>query len=527
MESEAQSKFHIKDYLNWPLLGIILAWGVLITQVRHHWGGESYYNFGMFVPFLAIWLWLRSCSDLQDVSGEKKKDGSLPLVIGALAVLFILPFHAVSEVNPFWRLPLWIQATGLVLFSGAALYTLYGWNGVRKSIFPFFFLCMMIPWPWRIELAVVQTLTHYVVTVAMWGLHFIGYPVELQGNAMALGELSIGVNEACSGIRSLQALTMVTLFLGSLFGQGVWRRVAALLILPFIVLVINSLRAMFLATQVIVNGQEAYENWHDPAGYIAFSISMVLIYACIELLNVGSRRSDTPLGISLPQSSRLLKVVNLPRRYILYPLLPLVAFLVVEGWFQYKESMQVDSPQWTFNLPDGTNPNILYKEIYPTIEAALGYDYGHNFLFKKGGTVGEVYYYGYLEENKLSSVSSYGHKPTICMEGTGSTLREQFPDLIVDKDGLSLYFHHYLFELTQGGNFVHVFWVVWEKRNMNMDPDRLTDLDYKAQWIQLLHGRRDFSRKVVLVGLHTNASESDAKSKAQSLLTEWINPSGQ
>ena len=275
----------------WPSTGFLLAWIVLITQVRHHWGGESYYNFGWFVPFLAAWLLLRNLSHVRP--REDDPHFAAPLVLSSFAILLILPFHALSEVNPFWRLPLWIQAGGLAVMSLACLYTVYGWKGLRAGIFPLFFLCTMIPWPYRLELVIVQSLTKVVVSLSMSGLHALGYPIELAGNSFVLGDLQIGVNEACSGIRSLQALFMITLFLGSLFGQGTLRRVLAILILPVVVILINVLRAIFLSTQVIVNGQQAYDAWHDPAGYIAFLGSMILIYACIELLNLGAQRAST------------------------------------------------------------------------------------------------------------------------------------------------------------------------------------------------------------------------------------------
>ena len=517
---ETATKSDFRNYLNWPLLGIILAWGVLITQVRHHWGGESYYNFGMFVPFLAIWLWLRNFESFGD---PKPVHSRLPLVLAGLAILFVLPFQALSEVNPFWRLPLWIQATGLVAFSGATFYAVYGWGGVLRSVFPIFFLCMMIPWPWRLEVYIVQSLTNIVVTVAMDILHFIGYPVELAGNNLVLGELSIGVSDACSGIRSLQALFMVTLFLGSIFGQGIWRRVAALLILPLIVIVVNAFRATFLALQVIENGYEAYDNWHDPAGYIAFGISMLLIYICIELLNFGAKRETDVLGVSREQLKTLLARPRIPAA-ITYAILPVLMYAVVEGWFRFKEMNAPEATEWSFNTPPEAEGVIEYQPISKMVEEALGYDYSTHFYFHSGNDIGSVYYYGYTEDNKLSSVSSYGHKPTICMEAIGATMVEQFPNLRVEMDGLVLPMHHYLFQLHNGVDHVHVFWIVWEKRNMGIDPDRLEDLDYTAQLRQLRQGRRDFSRKVLLISLASNSSEERAKTRVLPLLKEWINP---
>src|SRR5210317_864351 len=98
----------------WAVLALIIAWGLLISQVRHHWGGESYYNFGWFVPPLAIWLFLRNLSLLGNSSQPTENKPTSPgdrwhLGLSILVLLPVVLFHALSEVNPFWRVPLWAQ----------------------------------------------------------------------------------------------------------------------------------------------------------------------------------------------------------------------------------------------------------------------------------------------------------------------------------------------------------------------------------------------------------------------------------
>jgi exosortase len=456
----------IKNPVIWPAFAIFLGWTVLITQLRHHWGGESYYNFGWFVPALTLWLFYRNIGDLKP---KQSRPGTVPLFVAIGAMLIMLPFQALSEVNPFWRVPLWAQALCLVGFSLAVLYSVYGKAGIRAGIFPFFFLCTMIPWPYRIELMIVQALTKVVVSIAMDGIHLLGYPVELAGNSFVLGELQIGVNEACSGIRSLQALFMVTLFLGSLFGQGNLRRLLAVAVLPVIVILVNSARAIFLSLTVIVQGDEAYQAWHDPAGYIAFGVSMILIYACIELLNIGGKKEESddirPLGEFIMGFKQWTRPAWAP----VLVLLPLFVYSSVEGWFLIHERTAPPQKDWELAPPETDSAAIEHKEIHPQIAGILGYSYGQRIIYRPGdGSICELYYYGYTEENKLESVSSYGHSPLICMEAIGATKVKEFPDLLLSPGSLTIPMKHYLFELNRTGDRIHVFWVVWEKRNQGV-----------------------------------------------------------
>ena len=506
-----------------PLLGLLLAWGLLVSQVRHHWGGESYYNFGWFVPPMAIWLLLRNLDGLPRAatSASARWDPWL----GALLLLPVIPLHALSEVNPFWRVPLWGQAVFLCAFTLVILHRLYGLRGFWAGLFPLFFLSTMVPWPYRFELFMVQQLTAIVVEFSVIGLHFLGYPVEVAGNSLRLGELQIGVNEACSGIRSLQALFMVTLFLGSLFGQSSFRRLLAVAVLPVIVIIVNTGRAIFLSTQVIVNGQEAYEGWHDPAGYIAFAISMVIIYATIEMLNLGSASGGQSPAMDFRGILKQWRGTTARPRALAFVVAPLLVFSVVEGWFQYHEWTAPERRGWTLQLPDPDDPDYHYADIHESVETALGYSYGHRFFHPLSrDAVTEVYYYGYEAENKLANVSSYGHSPAICMEAVGAIMQEQYDPLIIETGGLRIPVQHYLFELPRTGNSLHVFWIVWEYRNMDIDPEDLASLNYRTQWIQLLKGRRDFTRKVLLTSLSGISDPETARAEIRDLFTEWIQP---
>lgn len=506
----------------WPLLGLVLVWTVLATQVRHHWGGESYYNFGWFVPVLAAWLLARN---LTRVPPEPQPRGGVYLLLSVLTLLPLIPFHALAEVNPFWRVPLWVQVLGCAAFSLIIVYQLYGWRGIRASLFPLFFLSTMVPWPYRLEVLIVQGLTGIVVDFSVVGLHFLGFPVEVAGNSLVLDDMSIGVNEACSGIRSLQALFMVTLFLGSLFGQGPVRRLLALLFLPLIVIVVNAGRAIYLAQQVIVNGEEAYNRLHDPAGYVAFGISMVLIYIVIELCNLGSSGERQSQEVFVRDHIKAWRQRSLPAVVSVYPLLPVLLFAIVESWFVYHESTQTERKGWAFQLPEKSDPQFQYQDVHTSIQSALGYSYGYNLLHALSPGKGmEIYYYGYEEDNKLASVSSYGHSPAICMEAVGANMIHQFDDLLVRRGNLTIPVQHYLFQLPDNGEELHVFWIVYEYRNMDIPSEQLAELNYQTQWVQLLRGRRDFSRKVLLASLHGVREPDQARRTMRRFLTERIEP---
>ena len=177
-------------------------------------------------------------------------------------------------------------------------------------------------------------------------------------------------------------------------------------------------------------------------------------------------------------------------------------------------------------LPDRDDPDYHYGEYPKSVEDALGFSYGYRFFHPISNSAYiEVYYYGYEEDNKLSSVSSYGHAPTICMEASGANLIEEYPPTIIETAGLRIPVRHYLFELPRTGQKLNVFWTIWENRNMNIAPETLQQLTATAAWVQLRQGRRDFSRKVLLTSIAGINDPQAARRQMEQLLRDWVVPS--
>src|SRR5438094_9120797 len=74
----------------------------------------------------------------------------------------------------------------------------------------------------------------------------LGIPAQVQGNLIRVSNGLVGVNEACSGIRSLQTSLMIGLLCGELKRLSILRRAALVGGAVAIALVANFLRAVVL-----------------------------------------------------------------------------------------------------------------------------------------------------------------------------------------------------------------------------------------------------------------------------------------
>ena len=117
---------------------------------------------------------------------------------------------------------------------------------LRHFAFPIAFFLIAVPWPTGIEQPLIQGLMPTVATIATETLSLFGIPAEVQGNLIHINGGVVGVNEACSGVRSLQTSVMIGLLFGELNRLNLVRRIGLIVAAVFIAFVANCGRAFFL-----------------------------------------------------------------------------------------------------------------------------------------------------------------------------------------------------------------------------------------------------------------------------------------
>ena len=94
--------------------------------------------------------------------------------------------------------------------------------------FPIGFFFVAVPWVTPMEAPIIQGLMHAIAALASETANLFGIPAQLEGNLIRVSTGLVGVNEACSGVRSLQTALMIGLLFGELKRLSIWRRIAPL-----------------------------------------------------------------------------------------------------------------------------------------------------------------------------------------------------------------------------------------------------------------------------------------------------------
>src|SRR6266436_1708121 len=188
----------------------VLYGNVLRVLLADCWDDPNY-SHAFLVPFFSGFLVWQRRRELTALTPHGSWIG-LPVLLAGIVMLLL--GHLGGELF-LTRTSLIIVLAGLLLFH-------LGKPTFRELAFPLFFLFFMVPLPMIVFNAVAFPLQNLAAQNAARTLDLFGVPVLLDGNVIHLSTISLGVTEACSGIRSLISLFAVAIAWAYLSLPGMW-----------------------------------------------------------------------------------------------------------------------------------------------------------------------------------------------------------------------------------------------------------------------------------------------------------------
>jgi exosortase len=526
--------------------GLILValWFSLCKQLSGEWSANEQYNYGWFVPFLALYLfWLR-WEDRPSPSPPRKT--FLPwILIGVPALLVLLPIRLFEIGTPEWRPLGWIHTASV-----AALTLLYIWSAggkpwLRHFAFPIAFFFTAVPWVTPIEVPVIQGLMRVVAAVAAETVTLFGIPTQLEGNLIRVSSGLVGVNEACSGVRSLQTALMIGLLFGELKRLSFSRRLVLVSGAIAIALAANLGRAIFLVWIAAAKNISEVNRWHTVAGY-----------AIVGLVFVGTLGLAYLLGRKKPSDAFVAGMLPAPPSYFrpsyfAFALCWIVAVeLSAHLWYRAHESNLVATTRWDVQWPRAA-PNFRELKIDEEVRRQLRYDQGHAASWTwpaansratsnppSSKTITCLLYLLRWDPGRNSALLANLHRPDVCLPATGWT---QVADTGVRNypvtTSFSLQFRHFEFRHGTPENsapqVAHAFYCLWEDRvpSPSAGGSKLPQMaTAHSTWTrderirQVLEGRRHLGQQVMEVVFISSEQipEADAQSRLGELVREVV-----
>jgi exosortase len=287
--------------------------GFVTWDQSHWWSVKEDYSFGWLVPafvaFVVYDRWPKITAALAACAapGSVRVRGWLTLALGAGFFLLGAFYRAGAGSSHPGTLAITLGMIGVVL-------TLLWLNApeaeapqagefladtrvrlVACFVFPVLVWLVSAPMVSIIEEQLRLFLLHKVVTVVAFVFDMLGLPVEQQGNVLALPNGSVGVEDACSGIRSLTGCLFAGSFLAAVFVERLWQKVALVVAAMGFAFVTNLGRGLFLTGWAYGYGPKAIDGMvHDVAGYAVLGLTVVGLLGLLPVINWLGRDAEAP-----------------------------------------------------------------------------------------------------------------------------------------------------------------------------------------------------------------------------------------
>ena len=252
---------------------VLLYWPVL-RDLSAQWWDDANYNHGFLIPLFSGFLIWRERRLLRAIPPSGSALG-LPVLLGGIGLLLL---GDIGAENFLTRSSLIVILAGLILF-------LAGRATFRAVLFPLAYLFFMIPLPGILFYAITFPLQQIAAEQAAWTLELLGVPVLLDGNIIHLSQISLGVTEACSGIRSLISLLAGAAAWAYLMLPVGWSSV--LFVLAAIPITILANAARVVATGLIgqwFGVEYASGFFHEFAGWVVYIFAFVCLMGVYGLI---------------------------------------------------------------------------------------------------------------------------------------------------------------------------------------------------------------------------------------------------
>lgn len=614
------------NWKRWLLPACVLGflWFTLINHLRVEWSVNPQYAYGWAVPFLCLYL-------IWGIAGERAEGGNLKPESGdgdqraggrgqragirgwfhwllwAFAIAW-LPTRLIQEANPEWRLVSWALA---IIVIGITLILLRrtesrgqrtgdkGQNSEvrgqrseytsetpkhRPTVAPFYcssryvfaicFFLVAVPWPTLLEGQLIQGLTRANAQATVESLGLLGVPAIQHGNVIELATGTVGLDEACSGIRSFQASLMIALFLGELYALDGLRRILCILTGFGLSFVFNVIRTTVLSMVAAKKGIAAIQGWHDPAGVTILVACFLCLWGMVVMAKgkgqtaeggetveqwdgktVGGETVDggTVDGETVEQwdgetvgggqgaevrdqrsevreqgtDAEKRKAEILKHRHtdtLKHWTLPALACwfvfaeIGVEAWYRVREAKLPAALTWTIQLPTNA-PSFHYVPISPKTKQFLRYDEGVNVGWTEPNAAEWQAIFLSWKPGSTAVQLAKNHTPEVCMTASGYKVTKE-PELrLVSVGNIELPFR--LYQVQGPGGVLYVYYCLWQDRGARREFD--TELmTYGSRLGPVLAGIRNSGQRSIELAVAGIADESQAEAALKSQLEKLI-----
>ena len=252
-------------------LGIAIYWWTAIDLFQDWWNEPSLSQ-GLLIPPLAVYF---AWADRANLFQIPARPTSLGLLAAAASCLIYLIGRLGAEF--------FLQRISMVTLLASFIWLWWGSARLRRLAFPLVLLTAMIPLPAIVYNTITAPLQLFASNVASMLAGLLGVSLYRDGNIIQLAHLSLGVDEACSGLNSFSALIVAALLIGRLLCENqVTARVLLILLSGPLAIGLNVVRIAGTAVLADYREEFAMGFYHLFAGWLVFLAGFIGLFLMAE-----------------------------------------------------------------------------------------------------------------------------------------------------------------------------------------------------------------------------------------------------
>ncbi len=254
---------------------LIGLYGNVVTAMVVTWWEDEAYSHGFLVVPLALYVaWHRR----DRILVQRRTADIRGLGLTLFACLVYLAGRLGADF--------FLTRSSLALLLAGLSWSLGGVETLRKLTFPLLLLFTAIPLPELLYKSFAAPLQLFASAIATMAAQAIGVAVYRDGNIIHLAGVSLGVAEACSGLRSMSSLVVSALVLGYLQLRRLGPRTALIVLAVPVAIVMNVLRVTGTAVLADYKPDLALGFYHSFSGWLVFLAGFGVLLAASGLLRL-------------------------------------------------------------------------------------------------------------------------------------------------------------------------------------------------------------------------------------------------
>ena len=276
-------------------LALLWLYNDVLRRLVHDWWIDENYSHGLLIPLISGYVIWANRDRLLAAPRRPRVwlgGGLMLLAVGMLLAGTVGAEFYISRVS------------FIIALASLVIYFL-GWTHLRLLLFPIGIFLLAIPIPTIIFNQIAFPLQLIASDYATRAINLLGIPALREGNVIELARMKLQVVEACSGIRSLMALTTLAVTYAYFAESRWWRRVVLVLSVIPIAIIANAARVAGTGVMAHYWGVEAAEGFmHGFSGWLVFIAAFLMLLALARLLS-GAAKLCHRLQHRSKESSRL------------------------------------------------------------------------------------------------------------------------------------------------------------------------------------------------------------------------------